>query len=130
VDGSCVTPDYNGLWLLSANPNQKPCGLLGNTTFADQIIALTVNGTQAKGVISQGSFTVNYEGTLKGKHLKMTANYVQSMSVFGLTINISHYEILDVNFVSPNKFTGVDEDQVSGDLLNCTLYWSVTGLRQ
>ena len=133
IDAACVTPDYNGSWLLSASPEeQDPCGL-GTSSFPDQVMDLTIVGGQATGVIEVLGFKIVHSGTLSGKHLQMTSVWIQGNNGTGVS-DITHNETMDVMFTSPTTFEGLNSDKFELELfevpLSCTLVWDVSGVKQ
>ena len=118
----CIKPFYNGSWLVKADPDKKDACGLGNSTYFDLDLELTVDGGVATAVGNAPGLQVPYEGTVVGKKLSLTGKYKD-------TSGIEHTEQIDVTFTSPTTFEGYDQDTFT--LLGpCTLIWDITGTKQ
>ena len=122
----CVKGFYSGDWLVSADPDTKDACGLGNSTYFDLVLHLTVEGGVATATGSVLEFDLEYEGTVVGKKLTLEGTYSQTS--MGMTID--HVEKIDVTFDTLEHFWGASQDTFSMLGLPCTLYWDITGVKQ
>jgi hypothetical protein len=135
-EGQCVKAVLTGTWHVTADPDTKDACGMGNATFLPVMMDLQVDGTTVTGHADILAFSIDYAGTLDGKHLTMTGTYSESETIMGQTITIDHTENYDVYFSDLETFSGTNEDSfvmalgaMLGDI-PCSLYWTVTGVKQ
>jgi hypothetical protein len=120
---NCVKAFYDGEWLLTAEPNKKDACGLGNAEYFDQVLVLTIDGTDAVGKIQVAGFDVDFTGTLEGKHLMLEGSYTQQDGTF-------HEELIDANFTSLTTLEGIHTDNFSILAFPCSLYWDISGVKK
>jgi hypothetical protein len=127
-EAQCAKAFYNGEWKVSADPNTKDACGMGNSTYFDLVIDLTIHedGTaEAFGDVLD--YDLHYVGQLTGKNLEMIGTYSQTS--MGMTID--HEEVIDVDFTDLETFEGLSADTFVMPVLGgCTLYWNITGIKQ
>lgn len=134
-EGQCVKGVLTGTWQVTADPATKDACGMGNASFLPVMMDLEVVGTTVTGHADVLQFSIDYSGTIDGKHLTMTGYYTETSNVLGQTITVDHTEEYDVNFSDMDTFSGNNADSfvmalgALGDI-PCTLYWSVTGVKQ
>jgi len=124
--------DPSGLWLLVANPSsQEFCGQV--QVFDDQVLVLTVtNDGHATGILEPPEWflTLNFDGTLSGSQLTMTADYTEAgpPSIGWAT---EHTHTMDVTITSKTDLEGsYVHELVPNTAEPCTRYWNITGTKQ
>ena len=126
-DAQCAKAFYNGQWKISADPNTKDACGMGNSTYFDLTIDLTIHedgSAEAFGDVLE--YELHYVGQLTGKNLEMTGTYSQT----SLGMTIDHTEVIDVDFISLEIFEGLSADTFVMPVLGgCTLYWNITGVK-
>lgn len=132
LNATCVKPFYDGNWTVTADPDTKPLGGLGNAQFLPTTLALLITGSNASAELLNFTVDVTYTGTLEGKVLKMSASYDE-----GGQFGAHHEENVVVTFSDPLTFTGTITDQITADLglgggaqPIGQLVWLVTGKKQ
>ena len=125
-EGQCVKATLSGTWSVTANPSSQSV-MGGDVPFLPAMISLEVDGTDVTGYAEVGVYVIDYTGTLTGKNLKMTGEYVES-SALG---DVNHVEVYDVHFSDPETFSGLNSDTFTLPVLgDTTIYWNVTGVKQ
>jgi len=140
IDGNpdgifCVKPYYNGTWKLTADPKTKSACGLGDATYATLYLDLAVENGNATATATFLGEEVAYAGTVTGKQMLVSATYQEKQNSLGTEVIVDHTTTLDVTFVAPDQFEGIDADSFEADLglgdpLACTIYWDVTGEKQ
>ncbi len=120
---NCVKAFYDGNWELTADPNKKDACGLGNAEYFDQVLNLNVDGQTATGKIQVAGFSVDFTGTLEGKHLVLEGSYTQDDGTF-------HEELIDVMFTSLSTLEGTHTDKFSLLGFPCSLYWKIEGVKK
>ena len=125
-EAQCAKGFFDGQWKITADPNTKDACGLGEATYFDLIVELTIDSNGVADAVGDVlEYDLHYTGTLTGKNLEMSATYSQS----ALGMSIEHVEEIDVNFTSLETFEGVSSDSFNM-LAPCTLYWNITGVKQ
>lgn len=137
IDKSCSKGVYGGTWLMTADPSTKSLGGLGNITFADTYLTISVSGTEVTAVEQNATPEITWTGTLEGKTMKLTSVYTQED---GLGVTTSENE-MTVTFSAPSdlkgvpppiEYSGLMKQVISSDLIGDlgTVVWNVTGVKQ
>ncbi|MDP6944979.1 MAG: hypothetical protein QF464_12575, partial [Myxococcota bacterium] len=87
-EGQCVKAVLTGTWHVTADPDTKDACGMGPATFLPVMMDLQVDGTTVTGHADVLDFSIDYVGTLEGKHLTMTGTYSESETILGQTITI------------------------------------------
>ncbi len=136
-DAACAPGKFNASWLVTANPDTQPLGLLGNAKFPPTLYTFTVaQDGSAVAATTFGGQKYLYKGKLTGKTFEGNGGYSDTSS--GLTI--SHQIKLLWTFAAaspatgkplPDVFTGLIYDTLDIPFLGKqTLIWKVSGVRQ
>jgi hypothetical protein len=127
-----IDTDPTGSWVLVADiPYMAPCDA-GSKTFEQQTLDLTVNGTAATAILEPPELfiTLDFEGTMNGAYLAMTAAYVEAGPP-SIGWASEHTHTLEAQLTSATTFDGTYIWEVVPNAANpCTYIWDITGTKQ
>ena len=133
---SCGAGNFNGSYLVTADPDSQPMGLLGTAKFPPSLYTFTdAGGGKASTSTVWAGVTYTYSGTLTGKAFDGAGSYTEG-DIFPMT----HKVKVLFNFAVaspatgkqlPDTFTGYIYETIdTGILGTINLIWKVTGVRQ
>lgn len=127
-----IDTDPTGSWILVADiPYMAPCDP-GSKTFEQQTLELTVNGTAATAILEPPELfiTLEFEGTMNGAYLAMTAAYTEEGPP-SIGWASEHTHTLEAQLTSATTFDGTYMwEVVPNDANPCTYIWDITGTKK